>query len=151
MYTLPSHCQNLMLLKSVKLRWCMGMLWWSVRIGRSEKNSFHGYPSFANPKYQKYSKVGNTMPRHDMVNIPPIYIYVWWFGGWNIIDINHKCDYQPFMGLLIMDYYWWMVIWYIIWLVVGQTPLKNMSSSIGMIILNIWENRSHVPVTTNQL
>ena len=30
------------------------------------------------------------------------------------------------------------------------TPLKNMSSSIGMIIPTIWKNRSHVPVTTNQ-
>ena len=36
----------------------------------------------------------------------------------------------------------WLVVW---------TPLKNMSSSIGMIIPNIWENKSHVPVTTNQV
>ena len=34
-----------------------------------------------------------------------------------------------------------------IWLVVEvSTPLKNMSSSIGMmIILNVWENKIHVP------
>ena len=37
-----------------------------------------------------------------------------------------------------------------IWLVVS-TPLKNMSSSIGMIIPNIWKHKSHVPVTTNQM
>ena len=35
-----------------------------------------------------------------------------------------------------------------IWLVVKPTPLKN--ESIGMIVPNIWENNSHVPVTTNQ-
>ena len=33
----------------------------------------------------------------------------------------------------------WGVKFY--WLVVDQTPLKNMSSSIGMIILNIWKNK----------
>ena len=35
-----------------------------------------------------------------------------------------------------------------IWLVVEPTPLKNMSSSTGMIILNIWENKDpdHQPV-----
>ena len=35
----------------------------------------------------------------------------------------------------------------------GQpTPLKNMSSSIGMMTFPTeWENKSHVPVTTNQL
>ena len=39
-----------------------------------------------------------------------------------------------------------------IWLVLKQTPLKNRSSSIGMMIVpNIWENKSHVPVTTNQI
>ena len=30
------------------------------------------------------------------------------------------------------------------WLVVS-TPLKNMSSSVGIIIPNMWENKSHVP------
>jgi hypothetical protein len=30
------------------------------------------------------------------------------------------------------------------WLVVS-TPLKNMSSSNGMILPNIWKNKSHVP------
>ena len=33
---------------------------------------------------------------------------------------------------------------YHIWLVVS-TPLKNMSSSVGMIIPNIWKKTSHVP------
>ena len=36
------------------------------------------------------------------------------------------------------------VITYMVWLVVS-TPLKHMSSSVGMIIPNIWENNSHVP------
>jgi hypothetical protein len=31
-----------------------------------------------------------------------------------------------------------------VWLVVS-TPLKNMSSSVGMIISNIWKNKIHVP------
>ena len=31
-----------------------------------------------------------------------------------------------------------------------HTPLKNMSSSIGMIVPNIGKNTGHVPVTTNQ-
>ena len=31
------------------------------------------------------------------------------------------------------------------WLVVEPTPLKNMSSSIGMIVPNIWKNKIHVP------
>ena len=31
-----------------------------------------------------------------------------------------------------------------------STPLKNRSSSIGMIIPNIWQSKSHVPATTNQ-
>jgi hypothetical protein len=38
------------------------------------------------------------------------------------------------------------------WLMVS-TPLKNMSSSVGMIIPfpTEWKNKKHVPVTTNQL
>ena len=32
------------------------------------------------------------------------------------------------------------------WLVGGiPTPLKNLSSSVGMVIPNIWKNKSHVP------
>ena len=37
-----------------------------------------------------------------------------------------------------------------VWLVVGL-PLWKIWKSIGMIISNLWENTSHVPVTTNQL
>ena len=33
---------------------------------------------------------------------------------------------------------------YIYWLV-DSTPLKNMSSSVGISIPNIWKNPSHVP------
>jgi hypothetical protein len=36
-----------------------------------------------------------------------------------------------------------------IWLVVS-TPLKDMSSSVGMIIPNIWENNPAMFQTTNQ-
>jgi len=36
------------------------------------------------------------------------------------------------------------------WLVVEPTPLKNMSSSVGMIIPNIWRNDPNVQ-TTNQI
>ena len=36
------------------------------------------------------------------------------------------------------------------WLVV-PTPLKNMKVSWDDDIPNIWENKSHVPVTTNQI
>ena len=32
-----------------------------------------------------------------------------------------------------------------IWLMVGPTPLKHMSSSVGMIISSIWKNQIHVP------
>ena len=44
-----------------------------------------------------------------------------------------------------------MFPFYCIWLMVS-TPLKNMSSSVGMIIPNIWKviKNSMVPVTTNQ-
>ena len=31
---------------------------------------------------------------------------------------------------------------YLYWLVVDKTPLKNMSSSIGMIIPSIWKNKN---------
>ena len=34
---------------------------------------------------------------------------------------------------------------YHIWLVVEKNPLNNMSSSVGMILPNIWENKIHVP------
>ena len=41
-----------------------------------------------------------------------------------------------------------MVIWLVVW-----TPLKNMSSSIGMIIPNLWENKkwqpNHQPVISS--
>jgi len=41
--------------------------------------------------------------------------------------------------------------WTILGLVGGiPTPLKNMTSSVGMIIPNIWKNNPNVPVTTNQ-
>ena len=36
-----------------------------------------------------------------------------------------------------------------IWLVVGP-PIWKIWKSVGMMIPNIWENQSHVPVTTNQ-
>jgi hypothetical protein len=38
------------------------------------------------------------------------------------------------------------------WLVVEPTPLKNMSSSVGMIIPNIWKNKKWIKMfqTTNQ-
>jgi len=39
--------------------------------------------------------------------------------------------------------------WFWMVLVGGFNPLKNMSSSVGMILPNLWENQSHVPVTTN--
>ena len=31
------------------------------------------------------------------------------------------------------------------WLVVEPTPQKNMSSSVGVILPNIWKNKIHVP------
>ena len=34
---------------------------------------------------------------------------------------------------------------FIDWLLVEPTPLKNMSSSVGIIIPNIWKNKTHVP------
>ena len=44
----------------------------------------------------------------------------------------------------------YLQIWYDNnWLVV-EPPLWKIWKSIGMIIPNIWENKSHVPVTTNQ-
>ena len=39
---------------------------------------------------------------------------------------------------------------YICWLVVS-TPLKDMKINWDDEIPNIWETKSHVPVTTNQL
>jgi hypothetical protein len=49
--------------------------------------------------------------------------------------------------IYVILYLYNLIIFHIyiyIWLVVS-TPLKNMSSSVGMIIPNIWENKSHVP------
>ena len=39
------------------------------------------------------------------------------------------------------------------WLVVEPTPLKNMTSSTGMIVPNIWKNRKCMKMfqTTNQI
>ena len=39
------------------------------------------------------------------------------------------------------------------WLVVEPTPLKNMTSSTGMLVPNIWKNRKCMKMfqTTNQI
>ena len=50
------------------------------------------------------------------------------------------------------DHRIWDVLMYRSWLLVGgiptpgiPTPLKNMLKSVGMVIPNIWKNKSHVP------
>ena len=44
-----------------------------------------------------------------------------------------------------MEKWWkkWELFYEISWLVIS-TPLKNMNSSVGMIIPNIWKNKIHV-------
>ena len=63
--------------------------------------------------------------------------------------INQDCWSSPFSGWSL-----WIPIWCLVlgcsfphndgWLV-AWTPLKNMSSSVGIIIPNIWKKKSHVP------
>ena len=55
-----------------------------------------------------------------------------------IEESRHQADLVAVIGSYFMRPQWGY------WLVVSNA-LKNMSSSIGMIILNIWENKSHVP------
>ena len=46
-------------------------------------------------------------------------------------------EIHVWMSMFVLQIYagWW-------WL---PTPLKNMSSSVGMIIPNIWKHKIHVP------
>ena len=43
----------------------------------------------------------------------------------------------------------YVCIYIYIWLVAKPTPLKNMSSSIGMINTNIWENNKYSKTQTS--
>ena len=55
------------------------------------------------------------------------------------LDIYSICIY----GVIYRILQWVLLIWVVV-------DLKNMSSSIGMIIPDILQNKNHVPVTTNQ-
>ena len=57
-------------------------------------------------------------------------------------DELYREIFQRYTGEIILDTGWWL----------SPTPLKNMSSSIGMMTFPIeWKNETHVPVTTNQI
>ena len=76
---------------------------------------------------------------HNYVKVYPGYILkldaIFVFG--NIIGYQiHKGYISDFWAGLLINYF----------LVGGiATPLKNMSSSIGMMIHNMWKNEKHVP------